>query len=46
MDPISWPYFRFIGMFVVGLRKAVGLTIDIAVSTEINVAVGFFGLSL
>ena len=50
VDPIGQPYFRFIGIFVVGLviglNRADGLAIDGAVLIGADVAVGFFGLSL
>ena len=49
IDPTGRPHFRFIGMSVVmdlavGLGGAEGLAIGGAVSTGVDVAVGFSGL--
>ena len=48
VDPRSWPRFRFIGMFAVGLgiSWAVGLAIRGAILTGADIDVGFSGLSL
>ena len=48
MDLIDQPYFRFIWVFMegLGINKIVGLAIDKAISTETNIAIGFFGVFL
>ena len=48
MDPINWPRFfvRAVVGLAVGLSEVDGLAISGAVSTGLNVAVGFSELSL
>ena len=46
VDTGGWPRFGAIVGLAVDLGRADGLAIDGAVSTELDVAVGFSGLSL
>ena len=46
VDAADWPCFKAVVGLVVGLNGADGLAIGGTVSTEREVAVAFFGLSL